>query len=537
MYSNKDHVNILTALLVEHGICHAVVCPGSRNAPIVHNLNECPDINCYPVTDERSAGFFALGIAQATDQPVVVCVTSGTALLNLAPAVAEAHYQHQSLIIISADRPARWIDQLDGQTLRQPGALRPWVAGTFSLPEDDKWHSNRMVNEALMKATTDCRPCVHINVPISEPLFQFTVATLPAERMIRLYAPDSGYHALPQALIDDMLQAERPLIVFGQLSPRRFHYEGMDYLFSHIIVLHESLAPMTSVSHFDEVLETPRPELQPDVILYVGDAIVSKRLKHFLRQASDARTWRISLTGQVEDTFQNLNGLIVGDAEVLLQALSDRLSNHTVNSSAAEYRRKWLHLLSEARKLSEATALPFSEGAAVREFERQLQQADYAFDVHYANSMPIRLANRYAQGHPVWCNRGVNGIEGSLSTAAGFSAVARTLSSSMVFCVIGDLSFFYDQNALWNQNLGGNFRILLLNNGRGAIFDQLPGLENSPACHTFIAGAHATTAEGICRQNGVDYFRAENAGQLQQGIAWLLVPHAVRPMLLEVIFS
>ena len=107
----------------------------------------------------------------------------------------------------------------------------------------------------------------------------------------------------------------------------------------------------------------------------------------------------------------------------------------------------------------------------------------------------------------------------------------------MVFCVIGDLSFFYDQNALWNQNLGGNFRIMLLNNGRGAIFDQLPGLENSPACHTFIAGVHATTAEGICRQNGVSYFRAENAGQLQQGIAWLLVTHAVRPMLLEVIFS
>ena len=127
MYSNKDSVNILTALLVAHGIRHAVVCPGSRNAPIVHNFNECPDIECHPVTDERSAAFFALGIAQATDQPVAVCVTSGTALLNVAPAVAEAHYQHQALVVISADRPAQWIGQLDGQTLRQPGALQPWV--------------------------------------------------------------------------------------------------------------------------------------------------------------------------------------------------------------------------------------------------------------------------------------------------------------------------------------------------------------------------------------------------------------------------
>ena len=127
MYSNKENVNILTALLVAHGIRHAVVCPGSRNSPIVHNLNECPDILCYPVTDERSAGFYALGMAQATDTPVVVCVTSGTALLNLAPAVAEAYYQHQSLVVISADRPAAWIDQLDGQTLPQPDAVGRFV--------------------------------------------------------------------------------------------------------------------------------------------------------------------------------------------------------------------------------------------------------------------------------------------------------------------------------------------------------------------------------------------------------------------------
>ena len=114
MYSDKKNVNILTALLVAHGVQHAVVCPGSRNSAIVHNLNECPDIACYPVTDERSAGFYALGMAQALRRPVVVCVTSGTALLNLAPAMAEAYYQHIPLVAGSADRPPQWIDQLDG---------------------------------------------------------------------------------------------------------------------------------------------------------------------------------------------------------------------------------------------------------------------------------------------------------------------------------------------------------------------------------------------------------------------------------------
>lgn len=545
MYSNKENVNILTALLMAHGIRHAVVCPGSRNAPIVHNLNECPAITCHPVTDERSAGFFALGIAQATDQPVVICVTSGSALLNVAPAVAEAHYQHQSLVVVSADRPAAWIDQLDGQTLLQPGALSLWVSKTVSLPEvtngeaQQHWHCNRLVNEALIDATADHHPCVHINVPISEPLFQFTIEELPAERTIRRFTPAVDYDCLPQELVDDLLHAQRPLIVFGQLSPRRFHYEGVDNLFSHIIVLHEALSPLTSVSHFDEVLamlhETPDIQhLLPDFILYVGDAIVSKRLKHLLRQATDARTWHISQTGQAEDTFQNLRGIVVGDAEAILQSLSNKLAKYRCQYPArqANFRRQWLHLLTQARKAAEAEDLPYSEAAAVRLFEQQLKQVTYDFHVHYANSTAVRLANRYADGHPVWCNRGVNGIEGSLSTAAGFSAAVKP---QMTFCVVGDLSFFYDQNALWNQNLGGNLRILLLNNGHGAIFDQLPGLEQSPACGRLVAASHDTTAEGICAQNHVGYRQVNGPEQLPQAIGWLLSTDSDRPLLLEVL--
>ena len=102
MYSNKENVGILTALLVAHGVCHAVVCPGSRNAPIVHNLRVCPHITCYPVTDERSAGFYALGLSLALQAPVAVCVTSGSALLNQAPAASEAFYQHAPVVFISA---------------------------------------------------------------------------------------------------------------------------------------------------------------------------------------------------------------------------------------------------------------------------------------------------------------------------------------------------------------------------------------------------------------------------------------------------
>ena len=552
MYSSKENVNILTSLLVAHGIRHAVVCPGSRNAPIVHNLNECPDITCHPVTDERSAAFCALGMAQALDQPVAICVTSGSALLNVAPAVAEAHYQHQSLVVISADRPQAWIGQLDGQTLQQPGALGPWVALSVTLPEPatdvERWHCNRLVNQALLEAWCDHRPCVHINVPISEPLFQFTMESLPAERVVSRFIVAADYDCIPQQLVDDLIAASRPVVVMGQMSPHRFESADYSGLFGRVVVLHEALAPYGRVSHFDEVLAAAPPP-SPDFVLYVGDAVVSKRLKHFLRSNVEARTWRVSATGEVEDTFQNLRGIIMGDAESVIAALSRKLGRlgglgdssfgrlgklphqptKPLTYPATNYRRQWLQLLTKAADHCCAFQPEYSQMAVVKYFEEQVGQMPDAPQVHYANSSAIRLANIYASHH-VWCNRGVNGIEGSLSTAAGFSLAGRTLT----LCVIGDLSFFYDQNALWNTCLDGNLRILLLNNGTGGIFTRLPGLEQSPARDSLVAGQHHTSARGICEQNGVTYIEAHDKDEMKRGIDRLLSVNASRPVLLEV---
>jgi 2-succinyl-5-enolpyruvyl-6-hydroxy-3-cyclohexene-1-carboxylate synthase len=529
MYSNRESVNILTALLVKHGIRHAVVCPGSRNAPIVHNLNECPDIKCYPVTDERSAGFYAIGMMQALNAPVVVCVTSGTALLNLAPAVAEAYYQHLPLVVISADRPAPWIDQLDGQTLPQPDALGRFVRRAVTLPEADTWYCNRLVNEALLDATADDARPVQINVPITEPLFTFDVPRLPEVRTVIRTSPTPDYNCLHNDFVEGLIQAKRPMIVFGQTSPYDFEGNNAGFLFSHVIVLHEALSAFPSVSHFDEVLYGGGIET-PDFIIHVGETVVSKRLRHYLRDAKNAVTWRISRSGAVEDTFQNLHGIIVGDAESVLQSLSHKIAHRQL--SGLDYRRQWLAALTKASAHAAAYVPAYSQMAAVKYFESKLplhQVVAGGEAVHYANSTAIRLANIFA-AHHVWCNRGVNGIEGSLSTAAGFSCVTK----EKVFCVIGDLSFFYDQNALWNSNLKGNLRILLLNNGKGGIFNMLKGLEQSPARDRFVAAQHQTSAEGICQQNDVVYLKATNMEQMQQGIDTLLYIEADRPVLLEV---
>ena len=493
MYSNKEHVNILTALLVAHGVRYAVVCPGSRNAPITHNLNECPDITCFPVTDERSAGFYALGMSQALKCPVAVCVTSGTALLNLAPAVAEAYYQHIPLVVISADRPQQWIDQLEGQTLPQPDALGRFVKKAVSLPEisegdeESRWYCNRLVNEVLIVRHAP----VHINVPITEPLFSFTVSELPVERTIELMPADVSPATLSH-VARMFLQAKRPILISGQpLNP----------------LMDEAVALVGDDDRY-----------VPDFVLYIGGSIVSKRLRRFLRKAKE--TWVVNADGEVTDTFMNLTHVVQGDAE----AVADHIRFMLV-MEPHPFVQLWDTLLASLRQKTEAYEPAYSQMAAVKYFEAHVSEAV----VHYANSSAIRLANIFAQ-HPVWCNRGVNGIEGSLSTAAGFSVV----SNDRVYCVIGDLSFFYDQNALWNQNLRNNFRILLLNNGRGGIFNMLPGLEQSPARDKIVAAEHQTSAEGICRQNDVVYLRAEGPHDLHQAIDTLLYIESDRPVLLEV---
>jgi 2-succinyl-5-enolpyruvyl-6-hydroxy-3-cyclohexene-1-carboxylate synthase len=503
MYSNKENVNILTSLLVAHGIRHAVVCPGSRNAPIVHNLNECPDIECYPVTDERSAGFYALGMTQALNQPVVVCVTSGTALLNLAPAVAEAYYQHRPLTVISADRPSQWIDQLDGQTLPQPDALGRFVRKAVTLPEpyneEIRWYCNRLVNEVLIEKHAP----VHINVPITEPLFDFSVPQLPQERMID-FTPADATNITLSHVCRMFMQAKRPMLIAGQ---------PMNPLMDEAVV---------QIGDDDDYI--------PDFVLYTGGAIVSKRLKHFLRKAKES--WVVNHEGEVTDTFMNLTHVVQGNPEIVAD-----LIRFNLEEMPHPFVQKWEALLNRIRQQVDTFEPPYSQMAVVKYFELK-RGTD---TVHYANSMAIRLANIYSKT-PVYCNRGVNGIEGSLSTAAGFSIVAhlRTPAPShshtpLTFCVIGDLSFFYDQNALWNRNLRGNLRVLLMNNGKGGIFNMLPGLGQSPARDRFVAAEHQTTAEGICRQNNVLYCKACNQEQMQQGIDWLVTTESEHPLLLEVL--
>ncbi len=543
MYSDKENINILTAVLVGHGIRHAVVCPGSRNAPIVHNLNEHPDIVCHPVTDERSAGFYALGIAQATGCPVAVCVTSGTALLNLAPAAAEAMYQHLPFVIISADRPQQWIGQLDGQTLPQPGALGTFVRRAVDLPEphndEERWLCNRLANEALVAATLHQGAPVQINVRISEPLFRFDTGRLPDERIFTLLRDSASVHATFHRLAERMAQAERPLIVIGQAPQGLIAPATWQRLTGRYTVWAEPLScPLPTTLHFDEAVrlvtsdrlsDDERKAYTPDYVVYLGDTLVSKPARRFLRAAGAPSCFVTPDPSAVSDPLMSLSTIVacpVQDTGLLLEEL---IVGTSETEEQKAFRRRWQRLMAHAATCAETFCPEYSQMAAVQYFEQQLEDLDSTLHIHYANSSAIRLANIYA-AHYVWCNRGVNGIEGSLSAAAGYSLA----SDGLTVCIIGDLSFFYDQNALWNQGLQGNLRILLLNNGGGSIFRQLPGLDRSPAADRLVGAAHHTTAEGICAQNDIGYLAAHDTASMHIGIVSLLTRQATRPMLLEV---
>lgn len=545
MYSNKENVNILTSLLLEYGVSDAVVCPGSRNAPIVHNLSVCEAIRCRPVTDERSAAFYALGLAIATRRPTVVCVTSGSALLNVMPAVAEAAYQHVPLVVISADRPQQWIDQLDGQTIPQSDALGRFVRKAVQLPEphndEERWLCRRLVNEAMHLATCRQGAPVHINVPISEPLFEFDTEQLPQLSRfnnIKRAAIKDASMDMPDAFHD----ATRPMIVIGQLAHGTISHETIRSLSEKYVVMSEPLSnPSYMTIHFDEAIryivsdnssinddEDDKTAYYPDYVIYVGDTLVSKPARRFLRNAKAPSCLITPDAADIHDPLMTLTDIVECDTDSI-NALLASLCDAPDTDERCRFHDRWQSFLDACAAHADAYAPEYSQMATVKYFEEQLADLDIDICVHYANSSAVRLACIYAQ-HYVWCNRGVNGIEGSLSTAAGFSLATH----DMTVCVIGDLSFFYDQNALWNSNLRGNLRIILLNNRGGGIFRQLPGLSDSPAADDLVMASHENTAQGICTQNDIGYMSAKNMDEMQIGVVTLLTRESERPMLLEV---
>jgi len=522
MYSNKKNVLQLAALLRDFGIDHVVVSPGSRIAPITQTLSQHPYFHCYTVVDERSAAFFALGLIQKLQRPVAVCCTSGTALLNFGSAVAEAYYQQLPLLVISADRPAAWIGQMDGQTLPQPGVFNALVKKSVQLPEpitqEDEWYCNRLINEALIQLTQHGNGPVQINVPLSEPLFDFSATELPEARRIRY---SEGY---PRSLDNEEYfrttwnNSKKRMIVIGQLLPDD---EIRNIIRSvaekwNCVILAEHLANFTSdnaIENFDQIIYAlpadKWADFTPDLLITFGGHVVSKRLKQFLRKQHPAKHWQLSSDGSVPDLFQSLTDVIEMDAEFF------SMFGNPEETQSDSYGTLWKNESDKIREKSESfiKEMLFSDLYVLKSFFPLLH--DNAA-LQLGNSSTVRNAQLFRLNPhvSVYCNRGTSGIDGSMSTAVGFAAVHPDLT----FLIIGDLSFFYDVNGLWNKHISKNLRIILVNNGGGEIFHLLPGLNKAESLDDHISYRHNTVAKEWAKIMGFSYLSAENETELKKNI-------------------
>ncbi len=503
--SAKENVAILVSLMQKWGIKHVVVCPGSRNAPIAHTLGNTDGIVCHPITDERSAAFVALGMSDALNSCVAVCCTSGSAVLNMSPAVAEAYYRHIPLLIISADRPKEWIGQMDGQTIVQPRCFGPHA---ISYDIDDvhndltRWATTRDINEALMMLKQNNGQPVHINIHLNEPLFNFIQQPLPNIDIVQYHSIDSD----TSSLVEQWNNAQRRLIIVGQLKPNSTESNwircNVDNLGATVIAEHLGNIDDINclITRADDILATNKniDTLTPDIVVYIGGHIVSKRLKQWIRHITPKHVWHVSDEGRIIDIFQCVEHMLTFNC--FTNIINKYQVTEHISEASNAYIKQWLDATSEL------PANNIDNWTDVSIVGKALSLMPQGWYLSLGNSSTVRHAQHFPlpPHTTVFCNRGVNGIDGSLSQAVG----CALSTEQNVLCIIGDLSFFYDMNALWNIALPNNLRILLLNNGGGAIFSTLPGLEHSEHREPLVAAQHCMKAEGWAHSCNCNYYVA-----------------------------
>lgn len=533
MYTNKKNVLQLVSLLKEHGIHQVVLCPGSRNIPLIQTFSNHLYFTCFQITDERSAAFYALGLALQSGRPTAVCCTSGTALLNMYPAVAEAYYQNVPLVVISADRPAAWIGQMDGQTLPQKNIFAPIIKYSIDLPEinkkEDEWFCNRLINEALLATDHHGKGPVHINVPISEPLFDFSTKELPKERVIKRYVGLNVYEKAYDTLIDALNTYSKKMMIAGQMNTIfLFEKRVSKQIYKHFTWMSEHIGnktiPGMAIKNFDPLIysldEEEKEKMRPQLVITYGGHIVSKRMKNYLRKYPPVEHWHISKDGKVADLFGTVTNIIEVDPFEFIEKMAPMIDN-----KACEYPKIW-------EKKSKELAEPefkYSEMAAIGKLIHTIPNESA---LHLANSSSVRYAQLFNldSNVEVCCNRGTSGIEGSLSTALGYSFSSDKLN----FITIGDMSFFYDMTAIAIKHIRNNVRILLLNNKGGEIFCSFNKNVFSTNSKQYIVGDHKLDAKSWSKQCGFTYLSAHNQEEMDEATLKLVDANSLSPILLEV---
>ena len=537
--TNKSGISAFIDECTRHGLKNVVCSPGSRNAPIIIALDQHPDIEAIVIHDERSAAFYALGMALQLKEPVGVVCTSGSAMLNYYPAVAEAYYQAIPLVVMSADRPEEWIDQGDGQTINQKGVYTKHIRAEVVISEtigvnDDL---SEEVSSAFEAALVGWKGPIHFNLPLTEPLYDLEDIEWDRKSKIE-HSSESISLATSQKieLSKKWKDAPKKLILCGQLyrnpALRAKLLELSDD--SSVAVLVENTSNLVGqrwVHCIDRTLAGISVDeieaFQPDLLITLGDAIISKRIKSFLRDSNIKSHWRVGHAFPEMDTYRALTESFQSEPSKFI----DELLKLELDRNKSDFGSKWKQrdfVIQENQKAFKED-LTYSDFAV---FDTLLDYLPENCHLHMANSSVIRYCQLFDPVPSIryFSNRGTSGIDGSTSTAAGVSIMSPDVCNVLI---TGDVSFFYDSNALWNNYLPSNFRIFMINNEGGGIFRIIDGPRKSDQLEKYFEAHHTNKAEHICKAHDVGYVNASSVEDIESQLASFF-EQSDRPKLMEI---
>ena len=515
------------------GVTHIVISPGSRNAPLIIGFVNNPKFTCYSIADERSAAFFALGIAQQTKKPVAVICTSGSALLNYYPAFAEAFYSQIPLVVISADRPLDKIDIGDGQTIRQEKVFENHSLFNANLVDGASSENDSKISEAITTSITKKGP-VHINAPFEEPLYE-TVSELSITVNTTAYANSTPFVSTENWIEFASIwnTSKKKLVLVGVNEPDAIATSIVDFLANDtsVVVMTETTSNLhhpSFINNIDTII-TPFSSddfevFQPEILITFGGMVVSKRIKAALRKYQPKHHWHIDSL-RAYNTFGCLTKHFETDPNTFFKAFIPLLQ--PIESNYFEIFEA-INVLRKAKHKTYLSKIPFSD---FKVFEKVIQSLPTNSHLQISNSSAIRYA-QLIDIHPsieVYCNRGTSGIDGSTSTAIG----AAVANEKQTVLITGDISFLYDSNALWNNYIPKNLKIILINNGGGGIFRILPGHNETPVFNTFFETSHCLTAEHLAKMYGFEYAIASDETSLTDGLHKMYAQND-KPYILEI---
>ena len=507
-----------------HGIEQAVICPGSRSAPLTLAFARHPKIKTFVIPDERSAGFIGLGLAQSRQKAVAIICTSGTAVANLYPSIIEAYYQRVPILILTADRPAEWIDQQDGQTIRQKNIFQNHVVGSFQFPvsfdhEDAVWHAEKMISQAIIQTSGKIQGPVHVNVPIREPFYPSPEEEFHYSTELKIIKSSNFKTEVKETLARDLVKEitnhEKVMVLVGQsqISEKLKTILGNIQKKLKWIVVGDITANIDGLNHpitkHDIILKdhVDIEHYKPDLLITFGQSVLSKTLKNYLRGEHIAEHWSIGIENDSTDSFKSLTRKINLDAEVFFQIVEEYGS--VSNNKQIAFFNHWTKKELQANAFIEEF-FKIENHSELHAVYKLMQQLPHNCHLHLANSMPVRYANLLGISNKVkvavWSNRGTSGIDGCLSTCVGHTIN----STSLNILLTGDMAFFYDRNGLWHNYIPKNLRIVLLNNHGGGIFRLINGPKQLEELEEYFETKQHLNAANTARDFGMKYFSLKN---------------------------